>query len=271
MPETFGHYTVLNRLGAGALGELYRARDTKSGRTVALRVVAEAVLADADSREGLLAGLQAAEALSHPNIAALYEIGEDRGRPYFALEFVPGETLARLAGGRPMNPRRAIGYATQIADALAEAHASDIEHGHLSALNVIVTPKGNAKILDFGAARWTKAGAAAGRRPDLVALGALLSELVPGGPSAGESVAGPRAEVRLIADGLMDGGRFESAATAAAALRSIAERIDALAPAPMPPAASRVASASNRAPFFWLLGLGVLIGAALLIWAATRL
>src|SRR5690348_13228249 len=104
MAETFGHYAVLNRLGTGGLGDLYRARDTKSGRTVALRVLSYALMSDADGRGRLLAGLQRATALSHPGIATLYEVGEDRGHCFFALEFVSGESLARLTATRALNP-----------------------------------------------------------------------------------------------------------------------------------------------------------------------
>ncbi len=274
MTETFGHYTVLDRLGTGGLGELYRARDTKSGRTVALRVLSDTLAWDADGRARLLASLHAATALSHPGIATLYEVGEDRGRRFFALEFVPGESLARLAAGHGMNPRRAIGYAIQIADALAEAHALGVEHGHLSAASVMVTPKGQAKILDFGSAEWTRAGAQE-RRPDLEAFGSLLRELVHGGQRAGTppgaSVSDPFADVSAIAAGLVSGGQFESAATAAAALRELAERLDAVVPPVVPPPQPRAGHASPRRPLMWLVVLAGLIGVAALIYATTQL
>ena len=98
--------------------------------------------------------------LSHPNIAALYEVGEDQEVAYLVLEFVPGDTLKTIIGGRPLHPRRAIDCAIQIADALAEAHADAVIHGDLKPDNIIVTPKGHVKILDFGLAGWTRGGAA---------------------------------------------------------------------------------------------------------------
>lgn len=269
---------VLDHLGTGGLGELYRARDTTSGRTVALRLLAGALTSDADSGARLLAGLEAAAGLSHPNIATSYEVGEHRGQRFFALEFVPGESLTRLAGGRAMNPRRAIGCAIQIADALAEAHACGVEHGHLSAANVMITPKGHAKILDFGTAAWTRAGAVRGRRSDLVALGTLLSELLHGttlvgGPilDAPGPLAGPLAEASAVAEALTSGGGvFESAATVAAALRSIDERLAAISPAVAPSPATRVTRTSSRTPPMWLFALAGLIGVAALLWAAAR-
>src|SRR5262245_50215931 len=121
MPETFGHYTVLDRLGTGGLGDLYRARDTRTGRTVALRVVPHNLVVEAAESARLAANLEAASKLSHPNIASTYEIGEQSGLRFMALEFVPGESLERLTSGQAINPVRAIDYAVQIADGLAEA------------------------------------------------------------------------------------------------------------------------------------------------------
>ena len=159
MSESLGHYKILDRVGAGGLGEVYRARDTRLGRTVAIKVVAADVTADPARRERFLREARATAALSHPNIAALYEIGEDQGQIFLAFEFVPGETLKSVIGGRPLNPRRAIDLAVQIADALADAQAEGIVHRDIKPDNIIVTPKGNAKILDFGLAEWTAGGA----------------------------------------------------------------------------------------------------------------
>jgi TolB-like protein len=160
MLETLGQYRVLDRIGAGGMGEVYRARDTRLGRTVAIKVLPDAVADDPDRRARFVREAQAAAALSHPNIAALYEIGEDRGRLFLVFEFVPGEPLRTVIGGRPLNPRRAVQCATQIADALADAHAAGIVHRDIKPDNIIITPKGNAKILDFGLATWTAGGAA---------------------------------------------------------------------------------------------------------------
>jgi serine/threonine protein kinase len=159
MLDELGDYKILERIGVGGLGEIYRARDTRRGRTVALKVVPDAIARDAERRPRLLADARAASALSHPNIAALYEVGEDREHLFLACEFVPGDTLTSAIAGGPMNARHAAEHGVQIADALAEAHAIGIVHGDIKPDNIIITPKGSAKILDFGLAAWTKGGA----------------------------------------------------------------------------------------------------------------
>ncbi|MCU1383704.1 MAG: serine/threonine protein kinase [Acidobacteria bacterium] len=159
MFETLGHYKILDRIGAGGMGEVYRARDTRLGRTVAIKVLKTEVAADPVRRARFLQDARAAAALSHPNIAALYEIGEDQDQLFLVFEYVPGETLKTVIAGRPLNLRRAIDLAIQIADALADAHTEGIVHRDIKADNILVTPKGNAKILDFGLATWTLSGA----------------------------------------------------------------------------------------------------------------
>jgi serine/threonine protein kinase len=159
MFETLGHYKILDRIGAGGMGEVYRARDTRLGRTVAIKVMRADVAGDPVRRERFLQEARATAALSHPNIAALYEIGEDQDQLFLAFEYVPGETLKSVIAGRPLNPRRAIDLAVQIADAVADAHAESIVHRDIKSDNIIVTPKGNAKMLDFGLATWTASGA----------------------------------------------------------------------------------------------------------------
>ncbi len=167
MPDSVGQYTLLDRIASGAMGELYRARDTRVGRTVAVRLVGAAIADDPGRREAFLADARAAAGLSHPNIATLYEIGEEDGQLFLACEFVPGQSLASLINGRPINPRRAIDLAIQMADALADAHAEGIVDRDLKPDNVIVTPKGNAKILDLGLAAWTGGGVARRRASQL--------------------------------------------------------------------------------------------------------
>jgi eukaryotic-like serine/threonine-protein kinase len=172
MFETLGLYKILDRIGAGGIGEVYRARDTRLGRTVAIKVAAPAIAGDARQRARFLEDARAAAALSHPNIAALYEIGEDQDQLFLVFEFAPGGSLTSAVAGRPMNARRAIDLAVQIADALADAHAEGIVHGDINPGNIIVTPKGNAKVLDVGLSAWTAGGRARGHAAAAMAAGA---------------------------------------------------------------------------------------------------
>src|SRR5206468_11679126 len=120
MFEAIGHYRILDRIGTGGIGEVYRARDTRHGRTAAIKIVTRRIAADPDRRQRFLLEAQAAAALSHPNIAALYEIGEDQNELFLVFEFVPGESLDRVIGGRPLNPRRAADFPPPVAHALAQ-------------------------------------------------------------------------------------------------------------------------------------------------------
>src|SRR5258706_6070510 len=172
MFETLGRYKILDWIGAGGMGEVCRARDMRHGRTVAIKVLAAGVADDQERRERFLLEARATAALSHPNIAALYEIGEDQGQLFLVFEFVPGETLKTAIAGRPLNPRRALDLGVQIADALADAHAAGIIHRDIKPDNIIVTPKGNAKILDFGLAAWTSGGAERDRAVTMTATDA---------------------------------------------------------------------------------------------------
>jgi eukaryotic-like serine/threonine-protein kinase len=183
MPESIAHYNLLERIGEGGLGEVYRARDTKVGRTVALKLPSPALLSDVARRSRFLEDARAAMSLSHPNIATLFDTGEDNGRWYLAYEFAQGGTLRQQIGGRPMHTRQAIEVAVQLADALAEAHSRGILHMDLRPETVIITSKGSSKILDFGMAAWTRGGAARARAgidpesltPEMLRVAAYLS------------------------------------------------------------------------------------------------
>jgi eukaryotic-like serine/threonine-protein kinase len=154
-----GHYNLLEQIGAGGIGEVYRARDTKVGRTVAVKLVADEIVADGERLQRLLDDARAATALSHPNIATLFDVGEADGRTYLAYEFAAGRKLREEMAGGAVNPRRALDLAIQIADGVADAHANGIIHGDLRPDTIVVTGKGSAKILDFGMAPWTRGGA----------------------------------------------------------------------------------------------------------------
>jgi serine/threonine-protein kinase len=167
--QSVAHYNLLEPIGREAIGQVYRARDTKVGRTVALKILDPALVADDTRRTALFDEARLAAKLSHPHIAALFEASEAGGVSYFAYEFAVGAPLHEEMGGRPMHPRRAIELCIQIADALADGHAAGILHGDLRPETIGVTAKGSAKLLDFGMWRWTRGGLvrrAAARAPE---------------------------------------------------------------------------------------------------------
>lgn len=167
--RSIAHYNLLEKIGDGAVGEVYRARDTKVGRTVALKIVAPPIAEDPARLTSLMDDARAASKLSHPNVAILFDLGEADGRAYLAYEFAAGRPLGDEVRGAAMNPRRALDLAIQIADGVADAHAHGVLHGDLRPGTIIVTAKGSAKILDFGMAPWTRGGvirAGAARHPE---------------------------------------------------------------------------------------------------------
>jgi eukaryotic-like serine/threonine-protein kinase len=170
-PVELGSYELLDRLGTGALGEAFRARDTIHGRTVVIKRVPAALSADLERAVALQSAAEPLEAISHPGVAMLYECGLEDGRIFLALEYVSGDRLDQLIGGRPLNPRRAVEIAIDVADALAALHQAGLVHGDVRPANIIVSSRGHAKIIDAGLARFTAGGmlrATAGSR-----LGAL--------------------------------------------------------------------------------------------------
>jgi len=156
--QAIAHYNILERLGTGALGDVYRARDLKFGRTVALMMPAPELIEG--RRERFLAQARAAQALNHPNIATLFDVIEQDGRCYLVYEFAAGPSLRDEMAGRAVPMRRGIELAAQIADALAEGHSRGLVHGDLRPDTIVVTPKGSPKILNFGLTEWTTSGQA---------------------------------------------------------------------------------------------------------------
>ncbi len=147
-----GPYEILSPLGAGRMGEVYRARDPRLGRDVAIKVLPASFSADPDRLRRFEQEAQAAGALNHPNITIVYDIGTHENAPYVVQELLEGETLRmELSGGR-FSPRKAIDYALQITQGLAAAHDKGIVHRDLKPENLFVTKEGRVKILDFGLA-----------------------------------------------------------------------------------------------------------------------
>jgi len=162
-----GHYEVLALLGAGGMGEVYRARDEKLKRTVAIKVLPASLTQDAERMRRFEQEAQAAGGLNHPNITSVYELGEHEGSPYIVQELLEGETLrSRLAGGA-LPVRKATDYAIQVARGLAAAHEKGIVHRDLKPENLFVTKDGRVKILDFGLAKLTQADGAVGPQTNL--------------------------------------------------------------------------------------------------------
>ncbi len=154
--QQLGHYQVLSLLGAGGMGEAYRARDARLERDVAIKVLPAALAGDADRLRRFQQEARAVAALNHPNIISVFELGMHQDAPYVVSELLEGETLrARLRGG-PIAPRKAIEYAQQIARGLAAAHDKGIVHRDLKPENVFLTHDGTVKVLDFGLAKLTR-------------------------------------------------------------------------------------------------------------------
>jgi eukaryotic-like serine/threonine-protein kinase len=155
-----GPYEIQSAIGAGGMGEVYKARDTRLDRTVAIKVLPAGKVADPERRRRFVQEAKAASALNHPNIVTIYDIGQTDGIDFIAMEYVPGKTLDSLISRKGTRLSLALKYAVQIADALARAHAAGIIHRDLKPSNVMVDEHGLVKVLDFGLAKLTEAAAA---------------------------------------------------------------------------------------------------------------
>ena len=154
-----GAYEILSPLGAGGMGEVYRARDARLGREVAIKVLPSATASDPDRRARFEQEARSASALNHPNILTIYDIGESSGTVYIAMELVEGKTLRELlASGEPLPTKRLLDVAVQTAEGLAKAHAAGIVHRDLKPENLMISKDGFVKILDFGLAKLTEPG-----------------------------------------------------------------------------------------------------------------
>src|SRR5215471_15993122 len=150
---TLGHYEIRSKLGAGGMGEVYLAQDTRLDRKVALKILPADLAAQSDRMERFVREAKSAAALNHPNIAHVYEIGESDGVHFIAMEFVDGETLRQLIHQRQTDLRKLLRYMQKVAEALSKAHSNGIVHRDLKPDNIMVTHDGYAKVLDFGLAK----------------------------------------------------------------------------------------------------------------------
>jgi serine/threonine protein kinase/Tol biopolymer transport system component len=157
-----GNYEIKSILGVGGMGEVYRARDSRLNRDVAIKVLRAESAANAELRNRFEREARAVAALNHPNIVAVYDIGVEAGQQYIVSELIEGESLRSLLTGTPVSPRKLLDIATQVADGLAAAHAAGIVHRDLKPENIMLAKDGRVKILDFGLARQSLAVAASG-------------------------------------------------------------------------------------------------------------
>lgn len=196
VPErTLGRYTILRKLGQGGMGEVHLARDPQLGREVALKVLSSQVVRDDERRSRFLREARAAAALKHANITTIYEIGESDGLHFLAFEYVEGPTLKEAVAGRTLSMSKLLDLAVPLADALAYAHGRGVIHRDVKLDNVMLTERGQPKLLDFGLAKVQHEGSWTGDSRDstTISSGALMGTPAAMSP---EQVMGKRVDAR---------------------------------------------------------------------------